>query len=1225
MNKNAIKSFAIDARNWLRDKIEIKLGELGITAEGVSGVYQQTETEVKVTDLSAPINRVQYENLKKYIGSLKKSYGDNWYNELLEESAYIWFNRIVGIKYMEVNGYLPENINILTSTTGRVEPDIVTSYEYLGYADSLDKNFIRNGILNHDTEGVFRYLFLMENHQLSKIMPFMFAKENDFSDLVFPNNILGENGIIGKINSAMVEEDWKEIEIIGWLYQYYNFEKKSLLDKELKDNNSKKVEKDDLPAKTQLFTNKWIVKYMVENSLGKLALEEIGVRESIKDNWKYYIEAVSSEELVVSNEKLKIEDVKLLDPSMGSGHILVYAFDVLYQIYEDISDYNRKEIVTSIINNNLYGMDIDDRAATLASFALVMKGREYFPRIFNALYNKEIEINTLSIQESNGLEIGVLDSLKEHNLSELIKLIELFDDAKDYGSILKVEGINIERVEEEFEIFERKESLFYSEEKKLIKILIKQAKIMSKKYDVTVTNPPYMGTSFMNGKLKKYVEKNYKNSKKDMCVVFIEKAYEYTKKDKYISMIAMESWMFLSSFVKFREELIAKKNILRLVHMPYEGKGTTSIGIAFGTSAFILRNSEKASSERGNYSYIQYTDIDEDGIPFEFPVKNSRLKITNQNDFYKIPDSPIAYWVSDKIKEVFEKSLELSCVAKTRQGIATGDNNKFIRGWNEIDFIKIGFNLSSKEEVIENNKKWIPYNKGGAYRKWYGNNYDVLAYDEENYLKLSMLGNKLPSKEFYFLEGLTWSKVTSAKFSVRYAEKGFIFSDAGMKLFIEKEKIFFMQAFLNSKLVKEFLNALSPTMNFEKGSLDKLPIYEKNTIEIDALVKQMINISKIEFNSRETSWDFKTIQLLDTMEKVTIKEAYYKYCKYWKEKFYEMHRNEEELNRLFIEIYGLEDEMTPDVDLKDITLLKKELLRRKSAKKATEEEEAEEAGLILDNKGEIQFNKEEIIKQLISYAIGCNMGRYSIDKEGLIIANSDDKLIVNSEELIVEGKDGEIRHQIANPRYTPDNDGIIPVTDINYFAGEDVVERFEEFLVAVYGKENLKENFEFIAEAIKDSNNEPREVLREYFMGDFYEDHLQRYTDNSGKNKRPIYWLVSSNGKGKGAAFNAYIYLHRYNKNTIPAIRGKYVNELQAKLKSKEDLIEKRLLDDSLSKKEKDVLKNEKDRYRKQLNELLEFDKKLNSLSNQMIELDLDDGVKVNYEKLAEILYKVKM
>ena len=487
MNKNAIKSFAIDARKWLREKIEAKLSELGITEDGVSGVHQQTETEVRVTDLSVPINAIQYKALKKYVTGLKKSYGDNWYNELVEESAYIWFNRIVGIKYMEVNGYLPENINILTSTTGRVEPDIIMNYEYLGYADILDKNFIRNGILNHDTEGVFRYLFLMENHQLSKIMPFMFAKENDFSDLVFPNNILGENGIIGKINSAIAEEDWKEIEIIGWLYQFYNSEKKDEVFLGLKNN--KKLTKDTIPAATQLFTPKWIVKYMVENSLGKLALEEIGVRESIKENWKYFIEAESKG--VINNartEGMKIEDVKLLDPSMGSGHILVYAFDVLYQIYEELG-YSRREAVASIINNNLYGMDIDDRAATLASFALVMKGREYFPRIFSALDNEEIEINTLSIQESNSLEDGIIDSLKSHNLLELIKLIELFDDAKEYGSILKVGDIALEKVEEEFRIIENKEALFYDEEKKLIKTLIKQAKIMSQKYDVTVTNP----------------------------------------------------------------------------------------------------------------------------------------------------------------------------------------------------------------------------------------------------------------------------------------------------------------------------------------------------------------------------------------------------------------------------------------------------------------------------------------------------------------------------------------------------------------------------------------------------------------------------------------------------------------------------------------------------------------------------------------------------------------
>lgn len=1262
MNKNAIKSFAIDARKWLRDKIEAKLSELGITEDGVSGVHQQTETEVRVTDLSTPINAIQYKALKKYVTGLKKSYGDNWYNELVEESAYIWFNRIVGIKYMEVNGYLPENINILTSTTGRVEPDIIMNYEYLGYADTLDKNFIRNGILNHDTEGVFRYLFLMENHQLSKIMPFMFAKENDFSDLVFPEKILGDSGIIAKINTSIAEEDWKEIEIIGWLYQFYNSEKKDEVFLGLKNN--KKLTKDTIPAATQLFTPKWIVKYMVENSLGKLALEEIGVRESIKENWKYFIEAESKG--VINNartEGMKIEDVKILDPSMGSGHILVYAFDVLYQIYEELG-YSRREAVASIINNNLYGMDIDDRAATLASFALVMKGREYFSRIFSALDNEEIEINTLSIQESNSLEDGIIDSLKSHNLLELIKLIELFDDAKEYGSILKVGDIDLEKAEKEFGIFESKEALFYSEEKKLLKTLIKQAKIMSQKYDVTVTNPPYMGTKGYSEKLKKYVESNFKDSKADMFAVFIEKCMQMTKENRYTAMIVMQSWMFLSSFEELRLKLIQESTISSLIHLGYG-----AIGIAFGTTSFCLKN-VKNVVDNGHYfrmfnKMAQVFNPEDVDVLFRKVVKNKEFRFnfssyigsegireevegntqgqqlyysTSQQDFHKIPGSPIAYWVSDRVKEIFEKSEKLGDVGDAKQGLATGENDRFLRYWKEVSFNKIGLGVENRENSILTYKKWFPCNKGGEVRRWYGNNEYIVNWenDGEEIRNFKDINGKLRSRpqnlDYYFKKGFTWSTLSSSKSSFRYSPVGHLFETKGSVYFIKNEEDFFyLGGFLNTDIVTHLLKITSPTLDFHEGPVSKIPIILTDSEFLKDLISNFtqknIDIAKSEWDSRETSWDFKANQLVISNEELVMEkilDAFDLYTKEWKEKFYEMHRNEEELNRLFIEIYGLQEEMTPDVDLKDITLLKKELLRRKSAKKATDEEEAEEAGLILDDKGEIKFNKEEIIKQFISYAIGCNMGRYSIDKEGLVIANSDDKLIINSEELRVVGASlvddqEDIRHIIPNPRYSPDNDGIIPVTDTNYFAGEDVVERFEEFLVAVYGKENLEENFKFIAEAIKDSKNEPREVLREYFMGDFYADHLQRYS------KRPIYWLVSSNGKGKGAAFNAYIYLHRYNKNTIPAIRGKYVNELQAKLKSKEDLIEKRLLDDSLSIKEKKELKDEKDRYRKQLNELLEFDKKLNSLSNQMIDLDLDDGVKVNYGKLAEILYKVKM
>jgi len=1263
MNKNAIKKFAIDSRNWLIEKTILKLNELGITEKGIAGIYQQTETEIKVTDLSKPVNRIQYEALKNYAIGLKKSYGDNWYSELVEESAYNWFNRIVGIKYMEVNGYLPENINILTSTTGSLETDIILNYEYLSYADKLDKNFIRNGILNHQTEEVFRYLFLMENHQLSKVMPFMFPKENDFSDLIFPEGILGESGIIKKINTLIPKEDWEEIEIIGWLYQFYNSEKKDEVFLGLKKN--KKLTKDTIPAATQLFTPKWIVKYMVENSLGKLAIEELGIRESIKENWKYFIEPIKSEELIVKSEGMKIEDLKLLDPSMGSGHILVYAFDVLYQIYEELG-YSKREAVSSIIQNNIYGMDIDDRAGTLANFAILMKAREYFPRIFTVLENEGIELNTLSIQESNVLGEGFISKIQEEKFEELLKVIELFNDAKEYGSILKVEGIDLEKVQRELIEFEEKEKFFYTQEKELLRILIKQAKIMSQKYDVTVTNPPYMGNAGMTEHLKKYLKKNYPNSEKDMMTAFMDLAFNITKVSGIISMINLPSWMFLSSFEDLRNFIVNNKTIINLVD---NGRGV--FGSDFGSVSFVIKNS-LVEGYQGVYRRLikRKGAVENNEIKEEwFLDKEFNKFITSQEDFHKIPGSPIAYWVSDRVKEIFATSEKLGDVGDAKQGLATADNNRFLRYWSEVNKSSYKLNCKSNGEALESGKKWFPYNKGGEKRRWYGNQEYLINWENDGNEIKNFKNSVVRNPTFYFKESISWGLITSGGCSFRYFPNGFIYDVAGMSYFTEKDMLHTL-GILNNKLYYDLTKVLNPTINLQIGDVANLPYANFENIKFDEIVQQNIDIAKEEWDSRESSWDFSRSALVNSEELIVnknisenpcssvvvkISQAFDSYSKYWKEKFYEIHRNEEELNRLFIEIYGLEDEMTPDVDLKDITLLKKELLRRKSAKKATEEEEAEEAGLILDDKGEIQFNKEEIIKQFISYAIGCNMGRYSIDKEGLVIANSDDKLIINSEELRVVGVmplanpnnnpmplanpnesekigfsngkplqtnesiDENIRHQIANPKYTPNIDGIIPVTDTNYFAGQDIVERFEEFLVAVYGRDSLEDNLNFIGKAIKDSNNDAREILREYFMGDFYADHLQRYS------KRPIYWLVSSNNKGKGATFNAYIYLHRYNKNTIPTIRGKYVNELQAKLKFKEEGVEKRLLEDDLNAREKKELKGEKDKYRKQINELLEFDKKLNALSNQMIELDLDDGVKVNYEKLADILYKVKM
>ncbi|MGL5593281.1 MAG: BREX-1 system adenine-specific DNA-methyltransferase PglX, partial [Cetobacterium sp.] len=694
----------------------------------------------------------------------------------------------------------------------------------------------------------------------------------------------------------------------------------------------------------------------------------------------------------------------------------------------------------------------------------------------------------------------------DNSLNNLLKLISNFEDAKEYGSILKLDSLEKGSLEEELHKLEvayknlGQIALFagtwnMEEDLETLRRLITQQENMTQKYDVVITNPPYMGSKGYSDILKKYIEKNYKDSKADLFAVFMEKSFELSS--KYSSLITMESWMFLSSFEKLRKDILENKSILNMIHMPYLGKGGTSLGINFGTSAFIFENNNKIRD--GFYQCIRYYETDNNGVPKEFPVKNERLNITNQKDFEKIPGSPIAYWVSERVKEIFEVSKKMLEIGDFKQGIATGDNDKFLREWFEISYSQIGFGYKNISEFISSKKKYCSYNKGGAYRKWYGNQENIIKFDEKNYDLLKTSGNKLPSKEYYFREGITWGKVSSALFSMRYSYEGEIFSDAGMKAFIKKEKEKYILGFYNSKIIKNLMEIISPTINFEKGNIEKLPYVipkeEKKEKYVNDLTNDNIEIAKQEWNSRETSWDFERLELVqgDSLE-----SSYEKYCESWKDKFFKMHKNEEELNKMFIEIYGLEDEMDEKVNLADITLLKKE-------------------ANIVD--GELVFNIEELMKQFLSYAVGCIMGRYSIDKPGLIIANSDDVMKVENNKIVIKSKEEEIRHEITNPRFIPDAHGIVPVLKEDSFEN-DIVSRVIEFVKAVYGEDALQENLNFIAEGLgKKSGEDAKNVIRKYFIKDFYKDHLQRYK------KRPIYWMMNS---GKKDAFSTLIYLHRY-------------------------------------------------------------------------------------------------
>lgn len=1294
MNKSSLKTFAIWGRNELREKVRIKLEILGIDEKGII----EGDTHNNLVSINGfEYNKGQYD-------SLVKKYNDLGYTELVEEVAYTWFNRLTALAYMEINEYSDDRL--IYSTTSKVEPDIMDNYMEAEFFEELPqdrKNLIHDLKDTHKLEEMYSILIEEKCHELSKIMPFMFEKSSDYTELLFPSGLLLEDSFLVKLREEMTpssdvspidEETSRDnrgesaivpVELIGWLYQFYNSEKKDEVFEGLKKN--KKITKENIPAATQLFTPKWIVKYMAENSLGKLAVESLGVSEKLKKGWKYFItpselpltpSSTQAGGLAPGSEKIGIEDIKILDPAMGSGHMLTYSFDLLYDIYEDLG-WSSKEAVLSILKNNIYGLEIDDRAGMLASFAIMMKGREKFRRLFKVLKrldeDEKVTLNTLAIQESNGISEQTVNLIDNEQLNSLKNLIELFRNAKEYGSILKLDAIgNVQCTIEKDKLIEAyKEQgqmgLFsgiwnFEEDLELLERLVHQGQVMSSKYDITITNPPYMGGKGYSPLMRKFIENNYKDSKADLFSVFMEKCKEFTRKNKYTAMIVMPSWLFLSSFEKLRYKIIEEQTIESLLHM---GRGI--FGIDWGSVAFVLKNEKDKGTlgsyyrlHKRNFQHIYYEDIgkiyeysknnleykydfdmyrDEDGtneIPKEGIETGQEIKYqTSQKDFSKIPGSPIAYWVSDKVKEIFEESEKLGDVGESIQGMITGDNNHFLRMWQEI-------------EVLKKNKKWIPYNKGGESLKWYGNNEYLLNWSKGG---SDLTRARTKNKKFYFKEGITWSFLSSSKFSAKFFEEGQLWDVANSPYFTKRDQ-FYILGFLNTKFCFNILSMINPTLNYQVENILKLPINTKilNSDKelVKALVKNNIEIAKEEWDSRETSWDFELSPLTPPFDgfsnnretelynlaivssdmrgndnKKGVELACENYEKVWRNRFFQMHSNEEELNRLFIDIYGLQDEMDEKVDLKDITLLKKE----------TSLEEIDNVECIIDNENlseaEIEqgkrlvFDRSELVKQFVSYAVGCIMGRYSIDKPGLIIANSDDDLITPSvlsdtfpldkgKEIHIVGADGETRHTIESPRFIPDAFGVIPVTGERVF-DNDIVTRIEEFVSAVYESENLNENLEFIATHLGIKKGEsPRECIRRYFIKDFYKDHLQRYK------KRPIYWMVNS---GKKEGFSALIYMHRYRDNTIGRIRADYLNRYQEVLENILDSNSRRLGDEDIKPKDKKVIEKEIKAINGQIEELKKFAMDVKDIADKKIVIDLDDGVKVNYAKFGKILKKI--
>ena len=802
MNKSSLKIFAIEARKELMEKMRTRLEILGITKNGIE--------KAKVIGKEVEVKGTLYP--KESYDSLIRKYKQVGYEELIEESAYTWFNRLTALAFMEANGYIEEKM--IFNNGVKNEPAIIDNYYEFEFFKNLDSDLqkelhnLRDENTPNSIEKLYSILMEEKCEDLSNIMPFMFKKKGTYSDILFPTGLLMENSLLVRLREEIGAE--APIELIGWLYQYYNSEKKDEVFEGLKKN--KKITKENIPAATQLFTPDWIVKYMVENSLGKLALESTGINENLKNNWKYYIDSEKEE----NSEKIKIEDIKILDPAMGSGHILVYAFDLLFEMYENLG-WSTKESVLSILKNNLYGLEIDERAGQLASFALMMKAREKFSRLFSVLKREEdFKLNTLIIEESNSLSERVKNRIKANNLNNLNKIIEDFEDAKEYGSILKLKSIDKEILEREFNLLresfnnneqgtlifnENEMNLDINEELELIESLIKQHITLTNQYEIVVTNPPYMGGKGFSPKLKTYVEKNYKDSKSDLFAVFIERCNEFTKKNCYTSMITMQSWMFLSSFETLRKNIIEKTEIKSLNHL-----GTRAFSEIGGEVVSTVTWISKKISPKNEGTYIRLVDYNNAELKEqEFSNKDNYFQ-AKQKDFEKIPGSPIAYWVSDKVREIFEKNQKLSEIADSKNGFTTGNNDLFLRIWNEINYSKIGYSMSNSQEALESKKKWFPYNKGGEFRKWYGNQ-EYLVNWENNGYSIKEYAHLVPrSLKYMFLPNISWSKISSSSISFRYYPKGFMFDVAGLSMFLQKGiSHFYIIGFLNSKISHKIL------------------------------------------------------------------------------------------------------------------------------------------------------------------------------------------------------------------------------------------------------------------------------------------------------------------------------------------------------------------------------------------------------------------------------------
>ncbi len=1183
MDKKALQTYATWSKQYLEQQIELSLKSLGIHGDDDIREAKRLGDVTVISGDSVSYPAELYGKRERIVSDIK----ENGYRNVIEEFAYTWFNRFVALRFMEVHGFLSHGFRVLSNPAGGIEPEILKNLGFVKGELNLDIALCEEFKQQGKIEELFRYVLTKQCNALSDQLPMLFSSDMGYLDLLLPQSLLKGDTVITRLVEIPEEAFLDEIEIIGWMYQFYISSKKDAV-----FASKKTITKDTLPAVTQLFTPDWIVRYMAENSVGRIWLESYP-GSSLRSEMKYYVEdAEQTPEVQRKLDEIKYksvnpEDIKIIEPCCGSGHILVYVFDLLFKMYEE-RGYQKREIPTLILRNNITGLDVDKRASQLASFSLVMKARSINNRFFDAEYY--VKPHVYEIKDSQFLvkldyrkqihDLNLL-SLEERELIHYI--VGTFEYGKTIGSLLKVNPIDFDMLNKAIEKLEKQavsnifNYIFLERGIKRLRELSQLGKILSSKYDVMITNPPYINPATLESAVKVYSAKNYPDSKTDMFAMFMETGF--VKANGFTAMINMHGWMFISSFENLRLSLLTSKDVISMAHLGARAFETIG-GEVVQTTTFVMR-SQNISGFKGKYfRLVGATSQKEKETMF---LSGNQTYVCDKDSFRKIPGAPFAYWASKKTIDSFNNN-PIEHYAYGRQGMTTTDNAKYLRLWHEVNIKKIGFGMTCREESIKSLCKWFPHNKGGQYRKWYGNNEYVVYYLNDGQELIELVKKKYPrisdpefiikNRNCYFKKGIEWSDLTTGYFGARIVEGGYIFDATSPTLFLTDETYMtYILGLMNSIVFQKYMDILSPTLHYNICNVVQVPVIFVDGC-VDNLVQENINLSKEDWDSFETSWDFKYHPLMltpdermeashsqwseDRLQKLSIISWHYEHwkseCDY---RFNQLKKNEEELNRFFINTYGLQDELMPEITDECVSLRKADLQRD--------------------------------IKSFLSYLVGIVMGRYSVDVPGLAYAG---------------GEWDESKYH----SYQPDDDGIVPIY-VGVGMEDGLTARLSELVKLIYGEESFKENIDFIAESLGKTNNESSmETINRYLNDGFYADHLKIYQ------KRPIYWLFSS-GKLKG--FKCLVYMHRYNKDTLARVNAKYYLPESTRQKIALEELEDQIK--TADGKERIRLEKNRQKLFDKYNETIEYGQVLDHMANKYIDIDLDDGVKVNYAKFQGV------